>query len=482
MKVNLEDEEQALILNTLVELDPIHHTDDYPLNDIGASELFSECYRFNTLYCPENKTWYCYNGQKWEKDTQATLVNEKLKDFVEFMQLYLVEIKENIDEKEQKSYLSFIAKLSSRNERDKIIKDAQSCMAIPFNQFDANPYLINCKNGTYDLKTSAYHPFRADDFLTFQTDCNFPVSTLDVDGDRWNEFIDEIMCGDQNLEHYLQKVLGYALDGVNREEKMFIFYGQTTRNGKSTLINSILKVLGDYGTSADVHILTLNGGNQDPSKPNPAICGLKGKRYLSLNETDDNSRLNESLLKNYTGNDPISTRELYGSTFTFVPQFTIFMSGNNLPEILDKSVFTSERVVVIPFNRHFNRDEQDKELKEKFATDSVKTYIFKWLLKGYKMYKQEGLNDAPECVVEQVEQYEKDNDISALFIDEKTESNLTSKVLRSGLYYAFKNYCKANGYLNVKSSQKFYKDVERLGYEIKREADGYFVYGLELKK
>lgn len=479
------NEELSDIMYQIVDDDPMLDQANYPTNDIGISALFSKYFKHNTLYCPEMKSWYFYNGQKWVKDEGETVVNEEIKQFVELMTFYCLE-KENVDNTIKASYTSFIARLGNRNVRDRLLKDARSSMTFSVNKFDANPYLLNCLNGTYDLKTGKFHKFKADDYLTYQTNCNCPVGTNTLKPfDRWDEFIGEIMCGDKELEEYLQKCLGYSLSGINREEKMFMFYGQTTRNGKSTLINTILHVLGDYGTTADIYMLCKTRfSERDPSRANPSLCNLKGKRFLALNESDENSRLDESLLKNYTGNDPINTRQLYGTNFTFTPQFTMFMSGNNLPDILDKSVFSSERVVVIPFNRHFNKDEQDKDLKEKFTTDEAKTYIFKWLLDGYNQYVKDGLNTAPQIVEQQVEQYEKDNDIVALFFDERVEKSEVAedRVFRQYLYTLFKNYCLSNGIQYPMSSQKFYKNCERLGFAPIRKSGNWYITNVTIKK
>lgn len=475
-KTILFDEDLSNLMYKIMQINPIEKEKLFPWNDIGLADLFAECFTDTVLYCPEMKKWYVYNGEKWTKDEGAIYVNKKLQQFAELMMLYCIEM--NADDKLRTAYTNFIGKLGNRNIRERVLKDAQSSMTFSINKFDADPYLLNCRNGTYDLKTGTYHEFRAKDYLTLQTNCDCPTKISKTKFDRWYTFIDEIMCEDKELAKYLQKALGYSLLGIANEECMFIAYGQTTRNGKGTLLNTIQKVLGDYGGTIDVNFICRSKLGRNYASANPMVCGLKACRFLTMNESDDGSKLDESLIKNYTGGDPISTRELYGTAFSFTPQFTMWLSANTLPDIYDKSIFSSERVKVIPFNRHFNKEEQDPDLKQKFLTEEAKTTIFQWLLDGYELYTKEGLNNPPVSVASEVEQYEKDNDITALFLEDKCEMKEDEMTLRNALYSTFKNWCNQNGVQSLKSSQKFYKDLERLGIEQRRRAEGWYIVGV----
>lgn len=143
---------------------------------------------------------------------------------------------------------------------------------------------------------------------------------------------------------------------------------------------------------------------------------------------------------------------------TFLPQFTLWLSCNDLPSVNDKSLFASDRVRVIEFNRHFSEDEQDKNLKTEFQTPEAMQGIFTWLLEGYFKYKRFGLKMSP-AMRQVVKQYEKDNDMVLQFLEEKCEKAGGAYTRAKALYDAYKIWCKSNGYF-VCSAKRFNADME----------------------
>lgn len=449
------DEVQSSIFSTIISEHP-HNNPDYKWDEMAMAELFAKCYSLHVLYCPEAKQWYAYDGARWVKDSGSITANEKLKEFVRLMQLYCGEIPDLDPTK--KEYQKFIAKLGDRRVRDRVLKDAQGEARVSITQFDADPYIINCQNGTYDLQAKKFHFHRPEDYLTMMTACDFPVESIVTDCSRWGQFIDEITCGDKDVAKYLQRALGYSLAGIANEECMFIAWGKTTRNGKGTLLNTIHAILGDYAKTIGVDFICQSRGGRSYSQANPMVCSLKGARFLTMSESDDAGRLDEAVIKNYTGGDPISTRQLYGEAFDFVPQFKMWLSCNALPAVNDKSLFSSDRVRVIEFKRHFGEAERDVTLKQQFLEPTARTAIFQWLMDGYLEYQDYGLME-PESVKATVKDYEKKNDRVGLFLEERCEMDPEARISRSDLYTAYKSWCRTNG-VNPKSAQKFYEDVD----------------------
>lgn len=472
----LLDEEQSRVFSTIISEHP-HNNFDYKWDEMAMGGLFAKCYSHNTLYCPEAKQWFSYDGQVWRKDAGAILASERLKEFTRLMQLYCNEIPDE-DADTAKEYKKFVAKLGDRRVRDRVLKDAQGEARVSIAQFDANPYLLNCENGTYNLQTGSFHFHSPEDYLTMKTNCNYLLPTALVQFERWQEFINEITCNDEEIAKYLQTSLGYSLVGRANEECMFIAYGKTTRNGKGTLLNTIHSILGDYAKTISVDFICSKNGKSSYSSANPMLCELKGARFVTMSESDDSGKLDEAIIKNYTGNDPISTRQLYGEAFTFVPQFKMWLSCNTLPTVNDKSLFSSDRIKLIEFNRHFGEDERDTKLKEKFLESEAKSVILKWLLEGYTMYLKNGLKE-PDSVRAAVKKYEKRNDRTGIFVEEMCTISEESKIGKSELYSSYKSWCKSNG-INAKSAQKFYDDIEI--YAKSKIRDGYrYFQGIGLK-
>lgn len=420
----------------------------YSWDEAGMADLFSECYQNDTRYCPEAKSWYTYDGGRWQKDVGSLLVSSKIKEFVRLMALYCGEIP---DEEKRKQYMGFVSKMGDRRFRDRMMKDATDSMTIAAAEFDTHPYLINCKNGTYDLETMTFREHDWKDFLTMQT--NFEYTMQEVTCPRWEQFIKEVTQDNKDKADYLQRALGYSILGTGKEECMFILHGKTTRNGKSTMLDAIQHLLGDYSTVAPVELICRNERQKNAEAANPVLARLKGKRMVTMSESDTAGKLDEATIKQYTGGEDITARELYQSAITFKPQFTMWLSCNDLPAVKDKSLFASDRVRVIEFNRHFSDEEQDKGLKDYFETPEAMKGIFTWLVIGYFKYRRFGLRMCDD-MKKVIKQYEKDNDLVLQFLEEKCEGTDEGYTKAKTLYDNYKIWCKSNGYY-VCSMKKF---------------------------
>jgi putative DNA primase/helicase len=449
-------------------------------SEMGMANLFGMLYNREARYCPEHKSWYTYFEGAWRKDEGSILVSEKVKDFVRLMILYCGEI---ADDDLRKSYTKFVNSMGDRRMRDRILKDATGELRINASQFDSNPYLINCLNGTYDLSDFTFREPKWDDFLTMQTNFRHTVRR-DVKCKRWEKFIKEVTQNDEDKADFLQRALGYSMLGMSNEECMFILYGKTTRNGKSTLLNTIEYLLGDYAKVAPVGMICRGNRQKDAEAASPTLAGLKGKRFVTMAESNAYGKLDEEQIKQLTGGEEISARALYQSAITFKPQFTLWLSCNDLPMVTDKSLFASERIKVIEFNRHFTAAEQDIHLKDELTSPEAMQGIFMWLIRGYIRYKERGLAMTSE-LKEVVKQYEKDNDLVLQFLESRCDKTDNSEYVRAkDLYNAYKTWSKSEGNY-ILSSRKFNSELERHPEWFDRKAmrDGYpSYYGLKMKE
>lgn len=284
---------------------------------------------------------------------------------------------------------------------------------------------------------------------------------------RWEEFIGEIMCGDEEKAAFLQRALGYSMLGGNPEECMFIAYGATTRNGKGTLLNTIVHVLGDYAASMPPNFLLSSraeGGTDD------ALASLVGKRFVTTSEPKAAMRLDESKVKALTGNDIVTTSRKYGHTFSFTPEFTMWLSCNRLPEVSDTTVFSSGRIVVIPFERHFGSSERDVHLKDRFLTEDGMHTVLEWLIEGYLMYAERGL-DIPESIREATMAYTQVGGSSLTrFVDSRCVVNSGARVENGALKAAYAAFCDEIGD-DPMTAQKMRKEFELMSV-YKRRSNG----------
>lgn len=428
----------------------------YEWNDFGMSELFAEIYSEEARWVTERKEWYVWDGHVWRPDTGSMLINEKVKDFVRLMILYCGEI---LDDDRRKAYTAFVSKMGDRRMRSRIIGDAASVMTTPLGTFDANPYLINCRNGTYDLRTMT---FRESDWRDFQSmETGFEYTTLTgLSYPRWEKFIDEVTEGNKAKADYLQRALGYSLLGKSNEACMFIVHGKSTRNGKSTLLGAIERMLGDYSRVAPVGLICSTGRQKDANAAAPEVVALKGRRFVTMSESNEYGKLDEEKIKQFTGGEAISGRELYQAPITFLPQFTMWLSCNDLPAVRDKSLFASDRIRVIEFNHHFTQQEQDKNLASEFDTPTARMGIFAWLLRGWEAYRQKGL-DMPEEMQQVVRKYERDNDIVLQFLEENcVQGEYADWIRAKDMFQRYRMWAKGEGY-RLMTTQKFSGEMER---------------------
>ena len=365
------------------------------------------------------------------------------------------------DEQLRKDYIDRCKKWQARRTRETILKDAQGVYPIPMDAFDTDPFLFNCQNGTIHLKDMTFLPHAPEDKITKISDV---IYDPDARCDRFDRFVDEIMSGDQDRARFLQRSLGYALSGDTRFECLFILYGATTRNGKGTLMESVLRVMGEYGSTVRPETISMkqNASSQNPTED---IARLAGIRFANISEPSRGLLLNAAQVKSMTGNDTLNARFLHENSFDFQPQFKIYMNTNYLPVITDMTLFSSGRIMIIPFERHFEGDQQDKSLKQTFMLPENQSAILNWLLEGYKALKLEGLF-IPDSVRFATERYRHESDKVGLFIEDEMEPVSNAEERTSAVYDRYKKWCDANGCFaentrNFKQILAMYGRVER---------------------
>lgn len=421
------------IIEKMFALD-VRYNPKYAINDIGVSRLFYEIFKDTICYVPESKTWYIYDGKRWIKDDSQYIV-ELSKDFAEAFNKYANTLNGDIE-----YILKFGSQLYSRKKRDTIVRDACSIAPRSLSNFDKDKTLLNCQNGTYNLKTMELQPHNPKDFLTKISNAEYFENAR---CSRWDRFINEVMENDVDTAKFLQKSFSYCLSGEINLECFFILYGNTTRNGKSTACETVSHLLGEYARTVQPE--TLAKRSTDGSSPSPDIARLKGARFLNMPEPEKGLELNAALIKQLTGGDKFTGRFLHENSFEFVPEFKIFINTNHLPRTGDDTLFSSDRVKLIPFERYFKPEEQDTGLKSHFREAENLSGIFNWLLEGYKLLQEEGL-EVPLKVQNATKEYRQDSDIIGTFLNETLMISNGTYVSVSELYGKYKLWANDNGY------------------------------------
>ena len=470
-----EDEHAAFspdlsrITLTLDEMQP-HTNPRYQRGEIGIGNLFADYYKPIARFNADRNIWFVYDGSMWQPDENALAVAELAKTLADRLYVFALQIK---DEDTRNRYIRRMQSLQLRKHRKTMIEDAKSVHPVRMSIFDSNKYLFNCANGTLDLNTLTFKQHDPADFIT-------KISSVLYDPEaecpRWIQFVDEVMQGRSAVGRYFQKAVGYSLTGDTSLECLFIMYGPTTRNGKTTTIDTILKLMGEYGRSAKPDMLASNFRGPSNGAPSEDVARLAGSRFVGISEMEQKLTINASLTKQLTGNNKITARFLHENSFEFHLQAKIFIDTNHLPNVNDQTLFESGRLLIIPFNRHFEDHEQDKTLKETLSADEALSGILNWAVEGYRLFKAEGL-EPPEDVRIATAQYRQDSDRIAQFVDAwleegKDEDGDNYEVPCKAAYRVYSNWCeemnyRPDNYKNFRAAMEKLYRVER-----KRPKDG----------
>jgi putative DNA primase/helicase len=440
----------------------------YPQNDIGIARLFYDLHSGVIRYVTEAKTWFAFDGRRWVKNNGMFRAMELLKDFTQAFGEYA-----KAYHADDSDFVKYAGKLTSRRNREGILSDARSIAPTGLAEFDRDRLLLNVQNGTLNLRDFALQPHSAADLITKMARVKYDRRAK---CERWDRFIDEVMCGDTDTAVYLQKALGCALTGLTDHEQFYILYGATTRNGKTTLTETIAHILGDYACT--IQPQTLSRRSSDGASPSPDIARLKGARLVNMPEPEKGLELNIALIKQLTGGDAYTGRFLNENPFEFTPEFKMFINTNHLPRASDDTVFASGRVKLIPFERHFTEDEQDKSLKQFFRRSGNKSAILNWLVGGCRLSLETGF-DPPQRVNDAITAYRQEADIIGAFLGEYTVESEGGRLSTSALYAHYTAWAKDNGY-RAMNNRNFVMELRRR-LEVRRDgAVGNVVVGLAL--
>ena len=251
------------------------------------------------------------------------------------------------------------------------------------------------------------------------------------------------------------------MSGDTRLECMFIRYGPSTRNGKGTLMETILRVLGEYGRTAKPDMLSKKGF-ADSAGPSEDVARLNGARLVNVSEPEKSMVLDASLTKQMTGNNTLTARYLRENSFEFKPHFKLIIDSNHLPQISDMTLFNSDRILVIPFKRHFEENERDINLKSFFARPENLSGILNWCLEGFRLYQEEGLTP-PQAVIDATAEYRKQSDRIMMFTSQRL-NRVSGQELRSAeLYGGYKKWCTENGF-KYENAANFRRKMETAGF------------------
>ena len=400
------------------------------LTDLGNAERFIDQNKNDSRYCPQLKQWFCWLGDRWKRDG-ADQIFQRAKETVKNIE----QEAKHIEDQELREEILAHGKRSQAWSRIKaMIKLAESDpeMQVDMADLDVDSMFLNCQNGTIDLSTGELLHHSKEQFITKSTTVGYDEKATCP---QWLAFLDKIMAGNQGTIAYLQRIIGYALTGSMKEQCLFICCGFGA-NGKSTFLEAIRKVLGDYAMHTPSSTLLTN---------NMAIrndlARLRGSRFVSAVEIGIGKKLDEALTKELTGGDPITSRFLFREFFEQKPSFKLFIAANYKPEIRGMDHGIWRRIRLIPFNVILSDDEIDRDLPQKLEAELPG--ILAWAVQGCIDWQKHGLV-MPDEVRSATLEYKEESDVLSRFLEDRCEKRRGAVISIKSLYDIYRAWSEEN--------------------------------------
>lgn len=340
-------------------------------------------------------------------------------------------------------------------------------IAAAVDQWDADLWKLNTPGGIVNLRTGKLQSHDPNAYCTRQT-------AVGPGGDcpTWYRFLDRVTDGDEELQAFLQRMVGYSLTGDTSAHALFFGYG-TGGNGKSVFIDTIAGVLGDYAKTAPIETFTASNGDRHPTD----LAGLRGARLVVAIETEEGRRWAESRIKSLTGGDRISARFMRQDFFEFTPQFKLLVAGNHKPGLRSVDEAMRRRFHLVPFTVTIPADERDPRLKDTLKTEWPG--ILAWAIQGCLDWQETGLAP-PKAVLDATATYLEAEDAFAAWLEECCDVDPDNWETSAALFGSWRTWAEKAGEA-VGSNKRFGQTLETRGFLARRTSGARGYNGLRLK-
>lgn len=434
---------------------------DY-LTDLWSAEQLVAAHGADLRYT-KSGGWVVWDGRRWQIDATGAAMR-LTKHMVRSLYARAAGLE---SEKAREALVKHAIKSESTDALQAILRSATTeegveCLDVSI--FDANPWLLNCANGTLNLfrdphnpQPPAVRPHNPADYLTH-------VLALAYDPDApaplWEAFLARVQP-DPAMRTFLQRVVGYSLTGLADEQMVLFCYG-TGKNGKSTFIETLQALLDprEYAIKIPMDVLLQR---RNDSSPAWVLAELAGRRLVVGSEIEAGRRLNEALIKDLTGTDTIPACRKYKDPFTFRPEFTLWLYGNHKPILTGTDEGIQRRVKLIPFTQTIPPAERDIALPRKLLTELPG--ILAWAVRGCHLWQAEGLNP-PEAVLAATAAYFAEMDVLAPFLADCCLIGRSYRVSFKDLYAAYLHWADSNGDHRPSTGPQFTKQLRERGFDL----------------
>jgi P4 family phage/plasmid primase-like protien len=426
-----------------------------------------------------SRCWFEYSNQRWQEMDSGTRLFNYISDFDGIYGLFRKKLKvmndelanmqdgdeqKDLLEKRQKKVCTIMINLKKTDKKSNIMKEACHLFYIKdfMNLLDSKNHILCFSNGVIDFNTKKFRQGLPDDYTSKSTNIPYiPIAECDPKIiDEISEFMKQLFP-EPELCNYMWDHAASTLIGKNNNQT-FNMYTGGGRNGKSKFVQLMSLALGEYKGTCPITLVTQK--RTSIGSTSSEIVDLMGKRYVVMQEPNEDDEFNEGILKEITGDDPIQGRALYKNTVTFYPQFTLALCSNfdlkikgkddgiwrRIRKCAFKSVFTEN-----PVSNNPNKPYQfkvDTSIDEKF--ELWKTTFMSMLAE--RAFVNNGHVKDCQIVMSTSEQYRKNQDQYAEFIRDRIVSDPSGSIKEVEMYETFKEWWKLlHGHNMPKGKQLF---------------------------
>lgn len=415
------------------ELEPIIAVPEGRTDNRAATD-FAQAYRERLRYVPAWRKWLAWDGARWQIDDDDVCVTQLARQYVDGYWNLLRTCSTVMDPREFASVAKWVQSANQVSRVKAIIQLARcdESLVVNYRELNTQRGLLNVLNGTLNLDTGNLSAHAPADNITQLAQVEFHP---EADCPQWHATLSMIFDGDIELINYVQRLMGYSITGYCGEAILPVCYGNGA-NGKSTLWNALIELLGDYGLAASDKLVM--GQSREHSTE---LANLYQRRFVAIAEPEEGAQLQEARVKALTGDSQITARRMREDFWTFERTHKFWIATNHLPRVSGTDDGIWRRLKVIPFavdlrtkvssipdyHRHLVRDEGPG--------------ILNWLLAGYRDYKQQGFGD-PEAVRKATTEYRQSSDELSQFVDDCLIAEPTAVIRAKD---AFECYCDWKG-------------------------------------
>lgn len=454
-----------------------------PLTDLGFAKVLANTSLGRVLHSGR-WDWLAWDGARWSMmDAEKMVMRIQMQSLecrfnaaVESFTKHLKSDREATDWESKRRVkgktMALIRKHEDGNRMREVRKLASALpeLTVDYNEFDVHPLLFNCRNGTLNLLTGEFCTHDPEDMLTQLCDVEYsPEAVCPL----WEKFLCEVLP-DVDVRAFLHKFLGSCLTGDVSSQIMPIMWGSGA-NGKSTLIETVIAVLGeDYAMKANRSFLMVKRNTEHPT----STARLYRKRFVACVETAEDGRLDETLVKELTGGDRIAARRMREDEWEFSPTHKIVYATNHRPEVRGTDDGIWRRIPLVPFTQRFSPG--DPDLKDKLRRESVG--ILRWMVEGCQQWIRVGKTlDRPTAVKEATDEYRQDEDKIHQFIADRCVIGDGLRVRVERLMEAYTVWCALNRQRIQLNGNAFGRALSERGFPLEAKGSKYRT-GLDLAK